>query len=182
MPAPHQDARGLHSAPRASPLRWAGRPVRLPGRSCGVHVPSLRPLPPLGYASAVTLEVRHPPLCPALASQAAEKRLGLRRPEGQLKDMTGGGRAGQSSGPSCHLCGCAQGWDSDHWASVGMWPSQYQAVWAVGQGAPWEGRWEGWHVGLESPRPGQPWLCRVSSWPSGQVTKSLGMSAFGTCV
>lgn len=122
-----------------------------------------------------------PPLCPALASQAAEKRLGLRRPEGQLKDMTGGGRAGQSSGPSCHLCGCAQGWDSDHWASVGMWPSQYQAVWAVGQGAPWEGRWEGWHVGLESPRPGQPWLCRVSSWPSGQVTKSLGMSAFGTC-
>lgn len=62
-----------------------------------------------------------------------------------------------------------------------MWPSQYQAVWAVGQGAPWEGKWEGWHVGLESPRPGQPWLCRVSSWPSGQVTKSLETSAFGTC-
>lgn len=42
-------------------------------------------------------------------------------------------------------------------------------------------RREGRHVGLELPQLGQPWLCSISSWPSGQVTKSLGTSAFRTC-
>lgn len=123
IPAAHQDARGLHSAPPTSLPHRAGRPVRCPGCSCGIHVPSLCPLPPLGYASAMTLQVRQPPLRPTLASQAAEKCLRPRRLEGPLKDTARGCRAERSSGPSCHLCGCPQSRDGDHWASVCVRPS-----------------------------------------------------------
>lgn len=172
--------------PCTRPAGPSGAPVTAVEPTCP---PSLAATPGLclcrdSPGATPPLHVWHPSpprpglLRPELLAPAAEQHLGLRRLEGQLKAVVGAAEPDGAQAPTAASGAVLRAGTvtaGDLWA-CGLPGTRRCALWdrePLGR--------EGRHVGLELPRPGQPWLRPVSSWPSGRVTKPLGMSAFSPC-